>query len=71
MPNITPLKLVSAEKCPRPIQPEEVDDDEELVFSLPAGVAETLAGSVGNQGPATQEPRPDLGWWGRLFDWNG
>ncbi len=67
----SPLKLISDQNPPRPNQPEEVDDDEEFIFSLPAGVADELSKSVGNQGPATHEPRPPSGWWGRLFSWDG
>lgn len=64
----SPLKLVSGEKSPRPIQPDMVDDDEEFILSLPDGVAEGLAENVGNKGPATPPARPLLG---RLRDWLG
>lgn len=67
----TPLKLVSDQNPPRPQQPEEVADDEEFIFSLPAGVAEELEKNVGNKGPATQPPRPLPGrsLWSRIWPW--
>jgi hypothetical protein len=77
----SPLKLVSSENSPRPAQPEEIDGEAEMMFTLPAGVAETLskvagspAGSVGNQGPARLPGRPVVlrarprpGWFRRLL----
>lgn len=67
----SPLKLVSDNNPPRPNQPDMVDDDEEFIFSLPAGVAEELAGTVGNKAPATPPARPLPGrsLWSRVWPW--
>ena len=67
----TPLKLVSDQNPPRPQQPDEVDGDEEFIFSLPAGVADELSKNVGNKGPATRPPRPHPGrsLWSRIWPW--
>jgi hypothetical protein len=65
----TPLRLVSSTVHPRPEQPDEVDGDEVLEWTIPAGVAGSPPETLVNPTPATPATRPARGLLGRLFGW--
>lgn len=58
MARTSTLRLVSSENPPRPSWPDDLDDDEILDWSLPAGVADDLSKNLGNPSPATPATRP-------------
>jgi hypothetical protein len=61
MPSIFRPRFPEAHRPLQPNQPDDLDGDEEMIFTLPADMAGELAESVGNQGPATSGHRPATG----------